>query len=77
MECKSINSHVSIFTNYGTVRPCCSINVDDKFEFWESSSIFNVNNLNETLNLPVRNELHSNLSNDWVDEYTKIRGTKI
>ena len=73
MDCKSIKSHVSVFSNYGTVRPCCSIDIDDKFEFWESSSIFNVNNLNEALTLPVRNELYFNLTNDWIDECNYCR----
>ena len=73
MDCKSIKSHVSVFSNYGTVRPCCSIDIDDKFEFLEASSIFNVNNLNEALTLPVRNELYFNLTNDWIDECNYCR----
>lgn len=68
MQCKSITSHVSIFSNYGTIRPCCSIDIDDKFKKWEKSSIFNVNNLNQSLELPVRKQLNQDLSNNWIDE---------
>lgn len=68
MECKSINSHVSIFSNYGTIRPCCSIDIDNKFDDWESSSIFNVDNLNQSLELTIRKNLYQKLSRNWIDE---------
>lgn len=68
MECKSIKSHVSIFSNYGTIRPCCSINIDDKFDNWEPSSIFHIESLDQSLRLPVRKHLHNDLSDGWIDE---------
>ena len=68
MDCKSIKSHVSVFSSYGTIKPCCSIDIDNKFEDWESSSIFEIDNLNQSLEIPVRKNLYESLSNNWIDE---------
>jgi len=68
MECKSINSHVSIFSNYGTIRPCCSIDIDNTFDEWGKSSIFEIENLNQSLGLSVREKLEKKLLNSWTDE---------
>ena len=68
MECKSITSHVSIFSNYGTIRPCCSININDKFVDWEPSSIFHIDSLDQSLRLPVRKQLYNDLTDGWIEE---------
>ena len=68
MECKSINSHVSIFSNYGTIKPCCSIDINNTFDQWENSSIFQIENLNQSLDLSVRKNLEKKLFNNWIDE---------
>ena len=68
MECKSINSHVSILSNYGTIKPCCSININNTFDQWENSSIFQIENLNQSLDLSIRKNLEKKLFNNWIDE---------
>ena len=66
--CNSMKSTVKLFSNYGTIRPCCVIDIDSTFDMWENSSIFKLNNLNQSLNVPVRNILKSEKSLGWIDE---------
>ena len=68
MECKSINSHVSVFSNIGTIKPCCSISIDDSFDLWKQSNIFAIDNLNTSLNLDVRKLYKTELKTGWVDD---------
>lgn len=68
MICNSLNSHASIFSNNGSIKPCCAIDIDESFDFWSDSSIDKLKTINDSLNLPVREILKQDLKNGWIPE---------
>ena len=77
MICNSLNSHASILSNNGSIKPCCGIDIDESFDFWSNSSINNLKTINDSLNLPVRKILKQDLKNGWIQSVSIVKNLNV